>query len=96
MGSAAFFTGENLQGLCLDKPNGVCLGFVRGFHAGLTFSAEQLGRSPPYCMPENATATQAVKIVLKFLEENPEHLNSPAQSLVYVALYIAFPCEDGQ
>jgi len=96
MGSAAFFTGEHLQEICLDKPNGLCLGFVRGFHAGLSMAAAELGRSPYYCWPENVTATQAVKIVSKFLEENPEHLHQPAQSLVYAALYIAFPCEDGQ
>jgi len=48
------------------------------------------------CIPDNVTLGQTAKIVSKFLEENPEHLHQPAQSLVYAALYIAFPCEDGQ
>ena len=96
MGSAAFFTGEDLQNSCLNQYSGVCSSFVRGVHSGLTLSQEFLKMSPHYCSPENMTVTQAVKIISKFLEENPEDLHQPAESIVYVALAKAFPCEDGQ
>ena len=36
---------------------------------------------------------QIKKIVVKYLNDNPENLHNTASSLVQVALFEAFPCE---
>lgn len=96
--SATLFTGNDLQPYCADQDDtfmfAQCLAYIRGVDDGYLIGLSKQVKL--YCIPDNVTLGQTAKIVSKFLEENPEHLHQPAQSLVYAALYIAFPCEDGQ
>jgi|HubBroStandDraft_1064217.scaffolds.fasta_scaffold168636_2 hypothetical protein len=45
-----------------------------------------------YCMPAAATNEQALKIVVKYLDDHPERLHEPANILILEALHKAFPC----
>ncbi len=45
------------------------------------------------CAPDKLKAQQAIPIVVKFLEKNPQRLHEPAMGLVLSALDQAFPCK---
>jgi hypothetical protein len=46
-----------------------------------------------WCSPGNITIGQVLKIVSKYLNNNPQNLHSSAYSLVEQALKEAFPCK---
>ena len=46
-----------------------------------------------YCIPSNADNDQLVRVVLKYLNDNPATLNYPAAALVAKAIIAAFPCK---
>jgi hypothetical protein len=46
-----------------------------------------------YCIPANADNDQFVRVVLKYLNDNPATLNYPAGALVAKAVIAAFPCK---
>jgi hypothetical protein len=76
-----------------DKPNwrdvheawnvGFCLGLAQGIPYG----------SPLVCPPAGVTNGQSVRVVVKFLNDNPEKLNLDEDELVTLALSKAFPCK---
>jgi len=45
-----------------------------------------------FCAPEGVTDGQAMKVVLRFLDNHPERLHQPALTLAVVALQEAWPC----
>jgi hypothetical protein len=61
---------------------GYCLGFVEGV-------AEA---SHSVCLPTGVQPRQAVRIVVKFLQDHPEKLNLYGAILADTALSQAFPC----
>jgi len=46
-----------------------------------------------YCIPNNADNDQLVRIVAKYLNDNPAKLNDPASFLVTNSMVDAFPCK---
>lgn len=46
----------------------------------------------PYCVPEEATLTQIIRIFVKFMADHPEKLHEPPGSLVFEALSKSWPC----
>jgi hypothetical protein len=61
---------------------GYCLGFVDGIAQ----------TSPSVCLPSGVQTRQAVRIVVKFLQDHPEKLNQYGAILSNTALSQAFPC----
>jgi hypothetical protein len=45
------------------------------------------------CQPQGITVGQQVRIVLKYLSENPKELHKLAQEIIFEALKQAWPCE---
>ena len=45
------------------------------------------------CVPSGVTTGQVVRVVAKWLKNNPEKLEMPASALVLAALREAFPCK---
>ena len=45
-----------------------------------------------FCNPSNVTASQAVRIVTKYMQDNPDQLNKYAVILVIDAMRKAYPC----
>jgi hypothetical protein len=76
----------------LDKPGwkdahesfnaGYCLGYVEGISAA----------SPDACPGPDVTLSQLERVVVKFLQDNPEKLDRDQGVLVVMALSKAFPC----
>jgi hypothetical protein len=65
-----------------DFASGYCLGFVEG----VSLSSSDI------CAPEDVTAGQGTRVVLKYLQDHPEQLHEGSAILVRKALSIAFPC----
>ncbi len=85
-----------------------CVSFVEGarygYHFGVSVGAtranpeiekEQLMRhlqSAGYCLPQNVTNLQILKMVIAWLDDHPQALIRPAGYLVAPALNNTFPC----
>ena len=76
----------------------VCLSYVVGLHHGVSL-AISLSRSPghselfPYCMSEDVTNAQMVRILLKYIRANPATAHLPTATLFGSAMTEAFPCK---
>ena len=96
--SATLFTGNDLQPYCADQDDtfmfAQCLAYIRGVDDGYLIGLSKQVKL--YCIPDNVTLGQTVKVVSKHLENHPEELHDLAVTQVYKALMRAFPCEDGQ
>ncbi len=74
---------------------GVCAAWVMGFMAGVYTAYDELHtpeRERGICVPDGAPPIQAVRIIKKYIEENPEHADMKTRALAFVALINAFPC----
>jgi hypothetical protein len=69
--------------------------FCRGYVAGAVDQMVGLSvqTTTVYCIPSNADSDQLVRVVLKYLNDNPATLNYPAAALVGKAIIAAFPCK---
>jgi hypothetical protein len=75
-----------------SAPGMYCAGFVSGIME-TSILYRELHRGPLICAPDDqVTSNQAVRIVVKYLEANPEHLHESASMLTTLALGKAFPC----
>ncbi len=99
---------RNAQDIWSDKPgdaeafNGFhyCSGIVNGVVGALTMIANSMTTSERHrfgiCNPHKEGAfiptEQAIRVVNKYLAENPEELGAPDVVLVLAALKEAFPC----
>jgi hypothetical protein len=95
-------TGSQLLEQCeahIDKTimvkSALCVGFIRGvYNTHETFTNwKQMDKR--WCMSDGITYTQAIRVVIKFLQEHPEELHLSASGLVSNAFSDAFPCEKG-
>jgi hypothetical protein len=71
---------------------GICLGLVRG----VMFTMRLFPSDEPFktCFPEaGIKVDQALRIVVSYLEANPEQLHEPDAFLIALALGKAFPCK---
>ena len=68
------------------------------YGASASFSAYGTGVADTidnlWCSSSSVTVGQIVKVVSKYLENNPEKLHLSASSLIRAALMQAFPCEN--
>lgn len=72
---------------------GICGGFVEGVASTVSFYGEDLKKEDKFCTPGNVTNSQLVRIVVKYLKENPKLLNKGRTGLVWSALMDAYPCK---
>jgi hypothetical protein len=74
-----------------------CLSYVVGFKDALYVSQifqEKNGSAPSVCLPKNdLNNEEALRIVLKYLQSNPQLLDRPQEAVVFNAFYYAFPCK---
>ena len=76
---------------------GHCAGFIEGVINTQQFLevADQnhaKGFPQRFCLPENVTNDQTLKVFLKFLNDHPERLHESAVVLLIESLAQAFPC----
>lgn len=71
-----------------------CMGFVRAVYQGVSMTAYYC-ESKRYCAPDDGITTeQGVRIVVKYLQENPVKLHQDEFDLAFAAFINAFPCKE--
>jgi hypothetical protein len=45
------------------------------------------------CIPDEASPDQIIKVVIKYLEDNPDKLHWQANVLIFASMRKAFPCK---
>ena len=72
---------------------GICMGYT----SGVLETAEVFGSlgTRLSCVPEAAENEQIIRVIVKYLEDNPQNLHRRAASLIQLALLQAFPCTEG-
>ena len=76
-----------------------CLGWVEGFADGLMVHDELLSvprRDRMACLPHGVTTIQTVRVIKKYLADNPEKAHRPTRYVASIALAGAFPCKAGK
>jgi hypothetical protein len=86
----------------IDAANGLyCMGYLQGVveafrqWEGMTDSVSKfttLHTYPPGCIPDGVTAGEVVKVVIKYLNDNPNKLHERQYIVVIDALATAYPC----
>jgi hypothetical protein len=92
---AVFITGNTLLSRCESnsREQDDCLFYLMGIaDSAEAFSATGF-MSTQFCPSRSVTVQQLRKIFIKFANENPEHLDGAAVTLVHGAFIYAFPCK---
>lgn len=76
---------------------GFCLGYMSAIadvdaHDVDALKANSKELQKYFCAPRNATIEQLVRVVMKWMKENPEKLHYNAGRVSAMALHAAFPC----
>jgi len=50
-------------------------------------------RDLSFCLPDQVTNDQIIKIFVKYLDDHPEELHQPASLLLVTSMRKAFPCK---
>ena len=72
-----------------------CVGWVAGFAEGFLVHDELLGVSRMdrmACVPSGVTAVQLVRVIQKYLADNPEKAHRATRYIASLALAKEFPC----
>ena len=70
-----------------------CIGYISGFLDSLALSSAASGGGQKICLPQRGiTNDQAVRVLVKFLRENPQTLHESGRMSLYIALARTFPC----
>jgi len=91
------FDGEKLSSAdAID--GGICIGYLWGSHdtdfmVQMLEEHEKITLMKHACPPSNASTAQIVRVVVKYLRDNPERLHLPASVLVTDAIRSSFPCK---
>jgi len=76
-----------------------CLGWVEGFQDGFTVHDELLSvpeKDRMVCMRRGMTTVQIVRMIKKYIADNPEKAHRPTRYIASLALARAFPCKPGR
>jgi hypothetical protein len=76
-----------------------CIGYIRGVTDTMItwkevdIARKATGAGPDHpCIPQSASVDELVRVAVKYLDDHPEDLHLPAESLVFGAMRKAFPC----
>ena len=82
----ALITGHELE----------CVFYIKGFVSGVEMeyaaTMEKSAAPMPFCRPENTENAQLVRIVLKYVRENPQDAHQLTMYVAMRAFQKAFPC----
>jgi len=104
-------SGSKFLEICSDidnQPNGdlirihnhaTCLGWVEGFRDGFSVHDELLGvpeKDRMVCVPRGITTIQIVRVMEKYIAENPDKAHRATRFIASIALARAFSCKAGK
>ena len=69
-----------------------CISYIEGAVDGIVVADRLVEDRSIFCRPKGVNNGQLVRVVVKYLEENPESLHEWQFNLVLKALIEAFPC----
>jgi len=72
---------------------GTCMGTVNGVFETIILVNSVIPKDIQVCYPESITTGQHIRIVMKFLKDNPEQLHLNEAYLIRAAALKAFPCK---
>ena len=73
-----------------------CLGWVAGFEDGFTVRDELLGvpeRDRMVCTPGKVTTIQIIRVIKKYIADNPDKAHRATRYVASLALARRFPCK---
>jgi hypothetical protein len=80
---------------------GHCTGYVKGIKDGVSLAMGAASVTAPgslqimsFCTPDGATHGQLVKVVLKYIRDNPDKEHLLTALLITEAFHKSFPCSD--
>ena len=76
--------------------NATCLAWVEGFRDGFTVHDELLGvpeKDRMVCVPRGVTTVQIIRVMKKYIADNPDKAHRATRFIASVALARAFPCK---
>ncbi|WP_366513046.1 Rap1a/Tai family immunity protein [uncultured Agrobacterium sp.] len=82
-----YVTGASLLTAC-EKDSLFCIGYVTGVIDGLTW-----GQPTTLCIPDEVKNTQLVRVVKKYLQDNPGRLHLNATVQIADAVQGTWPCQ---
>lgn len=74
-----------------ESDAGFCGGYLIGLNEGLRIAVERTKVN--YCLPGGLTGEQMVRVIEKYLRENPQELHKPMRTNAIAAFAKAFPCK---
>ena len=77
----------------------MCVGWVEGFADGFLVHEELLNvprKDRMVCVPRGVTTIQTVRVIKKYLADNPGKAHRPTRYIASLALAGAFPCRAGK
>jgi hypothetical protein len=77
-----------------------CLGIIVGTRGGATLQSHILKAAPPFCIPDNVTRSQMVRVVVDYIDRQSPMLTTGAADkdanmlsyLAYFAMRETWPC----
>ena len=88
--------GEHKGDLGRSNNDATCLGWVEGFRQGFTVYDELLGvpeKDRMICSPRAVTTVQIVRVIKKYVADNPDKAHRATRYVASLALARAFPCK---
>jgi hypothetical protein len=88
--------GEHKGDLVRSNNDATCLGWVEGFRQGFTVYDELLGvpeKDRMICSPRAVTTVQIVRVIKKYVADNPDKAHRATRYVASLALARAFPCK---
>ena len=76
-----------------------CVGWVEGFRDGFTVHDELLGvpqRDRIACIPGGVTNVQFIRVIKKYIADNPDKVHRATRLIASLALARAFSCKAGK
>jgi hypothetical protein len=87
--------GEKISSKTDEFGIGPCFGLVEGVRNTLVYVNDSLEKDLRICWPKNGIPNgQAIRILVKYLKENPTELNNDQTLLTMVAFKVAYPCNN--
>lgn len=74
--------------------SGSCIGYIIGFDQAINVLSRLHNQPQPYCTDQKVTNDQLLRVMLKFLKDNPSKTHMRTSILMMEAFMGAFPCKD--